>query len=380
MTFNRAIIGEEQGYCRTPMSAGTRIGSMIGSIQSATGAHRLRAWRVAPLVGALLLFASAVAGVRAQDIPPLELQHFRLVETIRLDQPDTLLLAGINQIDIGPAGRWLVTDRLGEQVIVLDSTGMLQASLDPSLCHPGFEFSPVKARFGSNEFIFIATSGNYWGYRFTSDGQCLGSVDPEFHLPDFLDIDPMGRVYSVYAYPDGMKLKHMSATGAIIEEIPLPRSRFPNATRRFDQGGLIADGKHIFYAPAPEPEILKLSLEGTLLMRISKRSSWFRSPPRDFPSDPGGVLAAMKDFNASIPWSLFELTDELLMIQYTNRERGTGYQVFTKDGALVAEELGLNMLFVHGAGGRVYRSVQPGLDARGELPNPYIEVYEFVAP
>ena len=88
----------------------------------------------------------------------------------------------------------------------------------------------------------------------------------------------------------------------------------------------------------------------------------------------------MKDFNASIPWSLFELTDELLMIQYTNRERGTGYQVFTKDGALVAEELGLNMLFVHGAGGRVYRSVQPGLDAQGELPNPYIEVYEFVAP
>lgn len=219
---------------------------MNGSIKSAMNVHNVKARPSVYLVGALLLLAPVEAGARAQDIPPLELEHFRLVETVKLDEPDTLLLAGIDQIDISPAGRWLVTDRLGEQVLMFDSTGILQASLDPSLCHPGFEFSPVKARFGSNEFIFIATSGNYWGYRFTSDGQCLGSVDPEFHLPDFLDIDPMGRVYSVYAYPDGMKLKHMSATGAIIEEIPLPRSRFPNAARRFDQGGLIADGKHIY--------------------------------------------------------------------------------------------------------------------------------------
>ena len=366
----------QKGYCRTPTSAGTRI----GSIQSTTCVHYVQARPSVSLVGALLLLAPVEAGARAQDIPLLELEHFRLVETVKLDEPDTLLLAGINQIDIGPAGRWLVTDRLGEQVLLLDSTGMLQASLDPSVCHPGFEFTPVKSRFGSDEVIFIATSGNHWGYRFTSEGQCLGSVDPEFALPKFLDIDPIGRVYSAYAYPDGMKLKHMSATGTNLDEIPLPPSKFPNATRRYDQGGLVADGTHIYYAPAPEPEILKLSLDGKLLMRISKRSSWFRSPAKDLSPDVAGLFAAMKDFNASIPWSLFELTDQLLMIQYTNRERGTGYQVFTKDGALVAEELGLNMLFVHGANGRVYRSVQPGLDAQGELPNPYIEVYEFVAP
>lgn len=375
VTFNKAIIGEEQGYCRTPMSAGTRV----KPTQSALNVHHIQAQLGVPLVGAILSFASMVAGARAQDIPSFEFEHFRLVEIVDLVHPDSLLLAGIDQIDIGPAGRWLLTDQLGEQVLLFDSTGMLQASLDTSLCHPGFRLRPEEARFRGGEFIFIVTYGNYWGYRFSSDGECLGSVDPEFTFPRFFDVDPTGKVYGAYARP-GRSLKHMTATGKTLWEVPLPSSEYPNASQRFDQGGLVADGTHIYYAPAPEPEILKLSMDGTLLMRISKRSSWFRNPPRDLPSDAAGVLAAMKDFKASLPWSLFELSDQLLMIQYVNDERGTGYQVFTKDGALVAEELGLSMLFVHGAGGRAYSAIQPGPDATGEFPNPYIEVYEFVAP
>ncbi len=376
MTFITATIRSRLGFCRTAVSVSTRA----YPIQSILNLHHKQAKLGLPLVGAMLLFASMVAGTRAQDIPPLQLQHFRLVDTVKLDRPDTLLLAGINQIDIGPAGEWLVTDQLGDQVLLFDSTGVLQASLDPSICHPGFRFKPEGARFGSSEFIFIVTYGNYWGYRFTPDGQCLGSVDLDFTLPRYFDIDPAGKVYGAFFYPGGAVLHHMSATGKTIKEVPLPLSKYPNAANRLDTGGLVADGAHIFYTRVPEPEILKLSLDGSLLTRISKRSSWFRDPPRDLPADVAGVFAAMKDFNASIPSSLFELTDQLLMIQYTNRERGTGYQVFTKDGTLVAEELGLNSLFVHGANGRVYRAVQPRLDAQGELPNPYVEVYEFVDP
>ena len=51
------------------------------------------------LAGAILLIAFMAPGVRAQDIPPLQLKHFELVETVRFDKPDTLLIAGIDQID-----------------------------------------------------------------------------------------------------------------------------------------------------------------------------------------------------------------------------------------------------------------------------------------
>jgi len=47
---------------------------------------------------------------------------------------------------------------------------------------------------------------------------------------------------------------------------------------------------------------------------------------------------------------------------------------------LIAEELGLNTLFLHGASGAVYIVIQPDLDSRGELPNPILEVYQFISP
>ena len=336
------------------------------------------------LAGAILLIAFVAPGVRAQDKPPFTLKHFELVETVTFDLPDTLLIAEIYQIDRDSDGRWLVTDMVGEQILLFESDGTLQASLDPRICHPGFIFRPSGARFAGNEFIFIQNSGNIWGYRFTTEGACLGSVDPGFTSTSFFDIDPTGELYGVYDWPD-WELKHMSSTGKTLRKLPVPPFKFPNASKRFAGGGLIADGTHLFYAQSPELELLKIALDGTLLerislKRISKRRSWFRSPRKDLPPDIPGVFAAMKDWWATAPWSLFELTDQTLMVQYVNRQRGTGYQVLTKDGMLVAEELGLKSLFLHGENGLVYRPVQPDLDSQGELPSPYVEIYRFVAP
>lgn len=336
------------------------------------------------LVGAILLIASMVPDVRAQDIPTLTLKHFELVEIVRFDKPDTLLIAGIDQIDRDEAGRWLVTDPVGEQILLFDSDGALLASLDPRNCHPGFIFRPSGARFAGNEVIFILNSGDVWGYRFTTEGACLGSADRDFTTARFFDIDPTGALYGAYIWPE-RALKIMSSTGKTLGKFPLPPSRFRNASKWFADGGLIADGKHLFYAQSPDLEILQYALNGTLIEKISlktisKRSSWFRSPRKDLPPDTARLFPGLKDWRATAPSTLFELTDQMLMVQYVNDERGTGYQVFTKDGMLVAEELGLKSLFLHGESGLVYRPIQPRLDGQGELPNPYVEVYRFVAP
>lgn len=146
---------------------------------------------------------------------------------------------GINGVNTDRSGRWFLTDEAGDQVVLLAADGSLPALLDPERCHPGFEFKPTDTRFGGNDFIFVPNSGNYWGYRFTSDGECLGSVNQEYTISNTFDIDPAGRLYGDYDWPE-RTIRELDATGATAIELPLPPSKFPSASRRFAHGGLIA--------------------------------------------------------------------------------------------------------------------------------------------
>ena len=236
--------------------------------------------------------------------------------------------------------------------------------------------------FGNDEFIFVKDrSPGYWGYQFTAEGACLGRADRSFSSPKFIDIDPEGMMYGVGAGPPTKRmLTRMNSAGKVLAEFPLPPVEFPNAEHRFAQGGLIADGMHIYYASVGTLDILKLDANGTEVDRFSKRNSWFNSPNKDVPADVRQFFEAMKDHRGTTITSLFELTDQTIMVQYIDRHNGTGYQVFTKDGVLIAEELGLNTQFLHGANGVVYILGQLDFDSRGELPNPTLDVYQFILP
>ena len=328
----------------------------------------------------ILLIACSKPDICAQDIAPLQFKHFERIGTIKFDGLDTLLIGFIEQVDVDSNGRLLITDRIGKQVLLFDSTGTLLASLHPSTCHPAFPFSPTAAVFGNDEFIFVKSSSpGYWGYQFTAEGACLGRADRSFSSPRFIDVDPEGMMYGVGAGPPTKRmLTRMNSAGKVLAEFPLPPVEFPNAEYRFAQGGLIADGTHIYYASVGTLEILKLDPNGTEVDRISKRNSWFNSPRKDLPTDVRQFIEALKDHRGTTIQSLFELTNQTIMVQYIDRHRGTGYQVFTKDGALIAEEFGLNSLFLHGANGVAYIRDELDFDSRGELPNPFLNVYRFI--
>ena len=345
-------------------------------------------------VVALVLYLTFVGPAGAQPADSVQLAHFQRVRTITLTDPDavhpdSLLMTGVWGLDVAPDGRMLVGDMRGSQALLFDPDGKLLALLDPSLCHPGFEVRPVHAVFVGDQSIFLSNAGP-WGYRFTPEGRCLGSVDPDYSLVSkrgFLDVDAQGNLIGIYSYPDKQVLRYMSSSGKTLHEIDLPSSDYPKAARRIAMGGLIVDEEHIFYAGAVEPHVLKMTRDGAIVARISHRSSWFRDISRDLPdrnpSDPVGFSKASGNLwaSATLTVSIFELTDQALMVQYRNGTRGSGYQVFTKDGLLVAEELGVRYhRFEYGRDGLVYRVVQPKLDETGQLPNPYLEVYRFVAP
>lgn len=328
-----------------------------------------------------LLFSTALASsLSAQALSPAVLKYFQEVKTIVLDLPDTLLIGGIEHLDVDASGRMLVTDPSGDQVFLFDSTGALLANLDPRNCHPGFEFSPISAMFGGDEFIFLTNAGP-WGYRFTTDGACLGGVDRDFSLPSFMDIDPAGELYGIEEGPF-WEVRRMDATGKQLESFSVPQPKFPNASSRYADGGIVADGTHIFYAWGPEPIIMKYALDGTPVGRIRKRDTYFQSARQDLPAELSpAFFAALRNWKGTITSSVYELSDQTIMVQYIDRDRGTGYQVFSKDGGLVAEELGIgSRFFIHAGFGFAYGLVHLEVNENGELPNPRFRVYRFVAP
>lgn len=280
----------------------------------------------------------------------------------------------------------LVVDHDGGQVLLFDASGTLQASLTVEDCHPGALFRPLTAHFGGDEFIFVQSSGGRWGFRFTSDGVCLGPADMDYTSQRFFDVDPTGALYdSYFSDPTRRILRRLNSAGKPVEEFVMPRTKYPNATQRVRGGGLIADGNHVFVVSAVEPQILKFALDGTLDDRIVLRNSRFRFARRDL-ADASSHAAFLRGFHEWVQdittiEEFFELTDESFLVLYRSKGLEAGYQVLSKEGEVIAEEMGIELRaqLLHGAHGMIYRTVRPGSDSDGEFPNPRLEVYRFVA-
>ena len=338
------------------------------------------------LVGALSMSAYLTPYVGAQAAP-LDLKYFKEAETIQLF-PDTLLIAGIDHMDVDPTGRVLVVDQKGRQAFLFDSTGILQTSLDPTVCHPGFFFYPMTARFAGDAFIFVQNSGGGgWGFRFTAEGDCLGRADLDYRGNREFAVDPSGILYDVTRHPWDLTqrvLRHMDPTGKELEVFPMPSSKVPNAVWRLRGGGLIADGEHIFYASSVEAQVLKFALDGTLDDQLVLDNSWFQFPRRDLSPDAAAFLRELRKWGPDITTieRFFELTDQTLFVQYGGKKGEGGYQVISKEGVLIAEEMGIPLMpkFLHGEYGLLYRVIQPSRDSEGEYPNLYIQTYRFVMP
>lgn len=149
-------------------------------------------------------------------------------------------------------------------------------------------------------------------------------------------------------------------------------------------GGIVADKTHTFYAGALEPHVLKVAGDGTIESTFAHRTSWFKDVSRDLPgfqpSNPSALFQAVGRLYATstLTSEIFELNDQSIMMQYSGPD-SQGYQIFTKGGVLVAEELGIDYRFKQAMDGLLYRVIQPDADNSG-LPNPFIEVYQYVSP
>ena len=120
---------------------------------------------------------------------------------------DSIYIAHYTYLDVDTDGNFLLTDMVGEQVILFDQEGNYKKMLTTEPCDPGFPWSPSQARFKPDGNIIVNSS--LWGYEFSNNGECIGKLSDEFEFPHSMGFDNKGYIYGFYVYGQQSKGYHI---------------------------------------------------------------------------------------------------------------------------------------------------------------------------
>lgn len=268
-------------------------------------------------------------------------QPAELIEIKRVTIPEEVFLGGFLEIDIQD-DRILITDSSIGQVLLFD--GSEWKVLDPKICHPGFSFQPLQAKFGDHDELFITNSG-IWGFRFKNNGDCIGAAEegtkfftPEnfYYGTDIIGINKDFTQTNINAW--GKK-------GQEIETVFSVLNKFPNAEYRF-KGGIFEYKSSIYFIKALEPIIYTFNRETKQLANNEFDFKFFKPIKSDIPSDvnnPGFFKEIGKTIkNNSVIYGLYQLNSNsgiVLFNQYVDKKSATFGLVFSLDDLSIKETL-----------------------------------------
>ena len=130
---------------------------------------------------------------------------------------------------------------------------------------------------------------------------------------------------------------------------------------------------------ASGPEIYKYNKSGEFLTSFVNLPSYYQKVEKDFPSDPTQLLMEMGKIlkGKTLGLQLF-LLDNNKILSVLSKDKVYGIQIHNLEGEyLLSDEIFLDKMILTAKDGKIYLSRQPEPDARGNLKNPVIEVYEM---
>lgn len=313
--------------------------------------------------------------------------YFVATDTIRLSAEP--VLSSLSSLDIDKQGRLLVADMRGAQVVLYDPEGNHIKTLSAHPCHPGFNWAPTAAYFTPEPGILVLNNGP-WGYRFSIQGECVGSVDDSFRPARWVSFDSTGAMFGFYVGPDSYSLRKMDQTGR--EELTFGQAEhWAQFTARFAGGGAVHDGRYLYVALPTRPYAYRFKSNGNYAGAIGFAPSYYRALEkdiRDFTGDPGEILEEVSKVQdqISVTLSLFGLDHNSLLFVYRNT-----YKYKNKPneeiGVAVIDTLGQSLIpgeiqtdrrgwFLSARDGKAYQGLLPSSEAQESSYG--LVVYQFV--
>jgi hypothetical protein len=193
--------------------------------------------------------------------------------------PEDVFIGEIRHLDIYE-NKILITDIMLGQVILFDGDNW--QILDPEACHPGFKFMPIQAQFGNDGEIFITNSG-VWGFRFESDGQCIGAVKEKTIQPEKFSFTD--RIYGIRSLKVKKEIVSWNKDGNDEKVEFSIKPTLPNAEYRFEGGGIIEVDDNIYVITALDPMIYKYNRRKGVVKSTEFKSQYFSQIKNDITDD-----------------------------------------------------------------------------------------------
>ena len=305
---------------------------------------------------------------------------------------DSIFIAHYTYLDIDADENFLLTDMIGEQVILFDRDGKYKKTLSTEPCDPGFPWVPYQARFKPGGNIIVNSSE--WGYEFSNEGNCIGAIDDEFYFPNSMGFSDEGYIYGFYVHGQeekGYHIRKMDQHGKLIDEFGFDDTYFWYTMRNLSPPDIIVDQDgYVYHAKIFNPKIDKYDNKGNFINQIGRKPNYYRELQLNDSEFALGSDARSASIESSGKFSvtrqLFLLNDETIMIQYENeyninknRDGEFGLMFMNLEGAQIYNSNILTHIkLVSAKNGLAYSLFDSTNSGKGYIGEPSIKVYRYL--
>ena len=305
----------------------SRIGKEVQTGHAARAAQSLVVWMMLVMTagcGNDDRETGAASGANREDISSVS--HIDDIFTLEREivLTDSIDIKNHTYLDVDEDRDFLLTDILGEQVILYDRDGNYKKMLSTEPCDPDFPWHPYQSRFKPDGNIIVNSS--QWGYEFSNEGDCIGELSDEFGFPQSMGFGDSGNMYGFYVHGQqdrGYHIREMNLHGEEIRSFGFDDKYFWYTMRNFSPPDIVVDRNGmVYHTKLFSPRIDKYDQEGNFIIRMGKKPDYYRTVrlnDSEFSEDNDSRWASIELLGRfSTTRGLFLLNDETIMVEYHN--------------------------------------------------------------
>lgn len=206
-------------------------------------------------------------------------------------------------------------DKTSNQAVHFD--GQNWRILNPEECHPGFEFNPLEIRFDKkNGELFVSNSWGIWGFKFNTDGSCIGAAHKSFRAPYTFTFDQ--DLYGLSSNNKFTYLRSWNNEGVFQDTLFIENNELPQTEYRISTGGIVKSKDALYFLKGSEPNLYKINLSDEAFIKEELKSKSLFYSDSDLPANyrtPEFMKKAGEYMRTySINFGLYDFSDKNLLL------------------------------------------------------------------